>query len=350
MSSISDQLYRDLESLGFDTGTIADRYRAYMVSIGLSFSIDPRFRMFAVSKANRDALVYGNYKPVANVTAGLADPNAVFTTVNGSQTLSTPDQTYNNRIFNGTVFVAATGLVFNNCVFLGSANVITNTNACVRGHSSIAARFGGAVFNDCLIRPQRPSVWMNGAIGENGTFNRCLFENVVDAFSLSTVSDVGSVTNINGCVVRKSMQFSWVPPDTGDGQSDNITHNDGIQFHRLKNVNVIGNSFIGVEPGHDIDYDYWAPSNCILLKQEVSADPADMIENVLIDKNWFTGGQVGINIAYAFSNPLLSATISNNKFTRGGHRYYIIRAPEITSTITGNVYEDDGSPVPITVS
>lgn len=350
MSSISDEIYRDLGSLGFASGTIADRYRAYMVSIGLSYSIDPRFRLFSLPAATRDTLVYGEYKPVANVTAGLANPNAVFTTVNGTQTLATPDQTFTNRIFNGTVFTAATGLVFNNCVFLGSPNVIATTNACIRGHSSIGARFGGAVFNDCVIKPQRPSVWMNGALGENGTFNRCLFENVVDAFSLSTVSDVGSITTIRGCVIRNPAQFTWTPPDTGDGQSDNVTHNDGVQFHRCKNVNIIGNSFMGVEPGHNVDSTYWSPSNCILLKQEVSDLPADMIENVLIDKNWFTGGQVGVNIAYAFSNPLVSATISNNKFTRGGHRYYIIRTPEITSTITGNVFEDDGSPVPITVT
>lgn len=343
--SVSDDVFRDLKSLGY-SGSLADRYRAYMASIGLKRSVDPKFRFYAVNKAARDALVYGEYKPVANITAGLENPNAVFTTVSGSQTLNVADQTFTNRIFSGTVFIAATGLVFNNCVFLGSPNVITSTNACIRGHSSIAARLGGAIFNDCLIRPQRQSWWMNGVIGENGTFNRCLFENVIDPFSLSTASDVGSVTNIRGCVIRKMTQFNWTPPETGDGQSDFTTHNDGIQFHRTKNVNIIGNSFIGVEAAKQGDV--WRSSNCMLIKQEVSALAADAIENVLVDKNWFTGGQVGINMAFAFTNTLGTVTISNNKFTRGGHRYYILKAPEITATLTANVYEDDGSPVPVT--
>lgn len=342
--SISDEVLRDLGSLGF-TGTIADRYHAYMESIGLSRSINPNFEFFPVDVSGRDILVYGAYKPVAGVTAGLADPDANFTTVNGTQTLSSPGQTYTNRIFNGTVFIAATGLTFNNCVFLGSPNAITSTNACIRGHSSIASRWGGATFNDCLIKPQRPSWWMNGAIGENGTFNRCLFEDVVDAFSLSTASDVGSETNINGCVVRKMARYKWLPPETGDGHSDLQTHNDAVQFHRVKNVNIIGNSFIGVEPGRVEDS--WWPSNCMLIKQEVSGSAANLIENVLVDQNWFTGGQVGINMALAFSNTLGTVTISNNKFTRGGHRLYIISFPTFAGTLSNNTFEDDGSPIPI---
>lgn len=344
--SVADEIYRDLGSLGF-TGTLGDRYRKYLNSIGVNKPTDLKFRFYPVGLAARNALVYGEYKPVANVTAGLVDPNAAFTTINGSQTLAVADQTFSNRIYNGTVFIAATGITFNNCVFLGSPNVITSTNACIRGHSSIAARMGGAVFNDCVIRPQRPSWWMNGVIGENASFNRCLIENVVDGFSLSSQSDVGSVTNIRGCVVRSMDRFAWQPPETGDGQADLTTHNDCIQFHRTKNVNIIGNSFICAEPAKMVDS--WYPLNCMLIKQEVSSDPLDMIENVLVDKNWFTGGQVGINLALAFSNTLGTVTISNNKFTRGGQRLYIASFASFAGTLTNNVFEDNGSPVPITI-
>jgi hypothetical protein len=310
---------------------------------------------------SRDDLIYGTYKPQGGVTAGLVDPNATFTTQGtgaNTITLSTANAVYENVIFNGIVSIAALGIVFKNCVFKGLNNVTNSTGSstpCVKGASAspTLGMLGGARFIDCLLDPQSKSWWSYTIQNSWVTLERCEIRGSVDGLSLGSPSTSDQPTQIYGCHIHDGTYYSWTAPATGDGHSDGQTHNDGIQIASGKNIHIKGN-YIGGAPsttGNINDGDDFHNS-CIIIGQGTSkpTDPAYTIGTVLVEENWFEGSVDAVNLVRASGNTLPGVSVLNNRFIRRTNgTMYMSRppAPYFAGTISGNVIDDDGSPVPI---
>ena len=89
-------------------------------------------------------------------------------------------------------------------------------------------------------------------------------------------------------------------------------------------------------PGYNSGDD--AKNAILMLKQEVSNDELDRIENVLIEKNFFQGGVYCINHSFSESRPNLFETtqIRDNYFVRRGNGRYVIRHTDFADCYSNN--------------
>ena len=251
--------------------------------------------------------------------------------------------------------------------------------------------------------------WCGGVRGGNYTIQRCEITNISDGLNnvYSTLIegnwlhgawynewDVANATT-SGATQANS---HFYPYSTG---TLHYTHNDGIQFSVGKNITVRGNYIGGVHvPGaHNASPseatqirtgdDFY--NSCILIKQEndqktvggvTSTDTTKNLEFILIENNWFYGAVCAINwpsdiYTLAPTDATYKTVVfRSNKFTRAGWTSptYILAplsggvpqvgdrtngvnwTPVITDPLlvapgaagwTGNVFEDDNSPVTI---
>lgn len=296
----------------------------------------------------------GSYVPGSG-TAGVIRPRT--TTLTGNRTLSTPNVEYRDVIFDGAVTIAAAGLIFRNCEFRGGAP-LSSGNFCVMGSGN---NLFNALFEDCLIKPSpaNETQYMNGVYGTGYTMRRCEITRSVDGVSIVSGGTANN-TLIEGCWIHNT---SWISP--ASTQSDNQTHNDGIQFHSQgqgSNITIRYNMIGGVKvqagatqtsAEHAASDD--CNNSCFMIQQEVSSASTVQINNVDIYGNTLQGGATRINIAYKNLNNLSGVRIGPNKFIRstwaGGGGYYILRMTAATPVLdTANqLFTDTGLPVPIQV-
>jgi F5/8 type C domain len=344
-----------------------------------------------LTKAQRDALVYGNYKPsaasvgpVPEVTlAQLGTPSTStdFVVTENNQVVenleiwggvnlgSFSNVTVRNCIIHGTLTRGSgTGHVFGSGNNLRGATIIDS--ALVGRPVTVPASYNG-VPNPDAGNVNRANEWVGGVLGGNFTVLRTEIANTSDGIGL--ISQLGNVT-VKGSWIHDGWMNEWpesqASPSSGTPKyypyssgTLHYTHVDGIQFHRGKNYTVVGNRIGGkrVIGSHNVTPSEKTQINsgddmynaALMIKQEVDDTAANKIENVLIDRNWFEGGASTINLSYARSNRFDTLTLSNNRFTRStwGAQWYILRDNDGNGTpianLSNNVFEDDGTPVPI---
>ena len=108
-----------------------------------------------------------------------------------------------------------------------------------------------------------------------------------------------------------------------DGQ-----HNDGVQSTGGKGVTIRHNSISG------------ASNACVQTGDEGAAT-----EDLTVDCNWLSGGGYTLNIRGTGATRPKNTRITNNRFTRdSAYGPWTIDDP--APIITGNVWDDDGSPIP----
>lgn len=338
---------------------------------------------------SRDNLVSGEDKPTFETAGLLSDTlDPVYGDSNG--VISLGPGTYMNKRYWGRV--VPTGgptatLNFINCEFVGTDpdTYATLTGMIMNGHPSNPATQAPPFINltDCRIdgtkwtyaHAQRPlssnavrvlSPQTTGIHGGNFNMQRSIVTGVQDGINYTC----GSNTS---CTIEKSILHKMHFVNNWFGPSDGRSHSDVFQFNRGKNITIRGNILGGQRDmvgyrtwpgGYNSGDDAW--NAAFMIKQEVSNGDHDRIENVLIEKNWIYGGTAGINFPYNPNNPNLFETTSiiNNRFgQRGsgwrgsangagtydtGDGWYIIRSSNLLATISGNINESTGLPVPIT--
>jgi hypothetical protein len=332
----------------------------------------------SVTQATRDAQVFGTYKPNSRQLTG-SFPGTTFNHVyppTGSQTIQLTGTSYSNTTFWGLVR-SSNAATFRNCRFVGADPASTQFNV-LSGNVSNLGPTGGIpqvlTFFDCSFdssdwigdTPGRPLAATatrrinpngNGIHGGNVELYRCEITNVQDGINYTTGQGTHAV--LESCWIhRMYYQDNWYGP------SDGRSHSDVFQFNHCKDL-LIQNSVLGgnrvpegypaiTDPawgtGSNLGDDAW--NSCLMIKEEGTWVAANAIDGVLIQNNWFYGGQYAWNMFYQSDHPNTFAGMSliNNKFGQrpaswGGG--YIIKSPEITATITGNTIEETGAPVPI---
>ena len=327
----------------------------------------PRASMTAPPVINPDPpvwpLPWGEYKPDASTTG--PRPGVELTRVNGDFRVTEPGQVFENLEIFGRLIIAATAVnaLGRNCYVRGPGTNYTGTSqiALVTAPSDFDLR--GLTLEDCALDATgRENVYVDGVHGGNFTFKRVEIAGVQDGVSLKPA--IGGQI-LEACWIHNGAYFEWLAGEVNSPSQDLQTHNDAIQFHRGRGVRIRGCRLGGYRaPGtpkktapYALDANRTAIIRAnddfnnagIMLKQEVNSDPANKIDDVIIEKNWLEGGAAMINIAYSNGNNLAGVQIIDNVFARSSdpNQIYITKPDQAVPVLSGNVFEDNGAPVPI---
>jgi len=298
----------------------------------------------------------GTTKPTAsNSGAGVVRgyPTGTGGTLTGNQTFTSGTTT--GKIINGNVTLSGTAQLMD-CIVHGylimnsSSNIAEN---CVidgyltapTGHTwlvdtSNATQGGRAQIRYSTIVGRVTSYFLNGIGKRNFYAYRCDVSGVVDTLRVEPAA-AGGVGNVlvEGCFTH---EMQWCSPDPT--HSDNMSHDDGCQLRGGTDVTLTGNTIWG----------NWSPTvgstgrpataqnlSCIMLTPDI-----DQIV-VTCDRNWFDYGVDIVNGGDSNLTAASTATFTGNRFGRNYTRYPLNLSGAETRTVSGNVFEDDGSPVPV---
>ena len=307
-------------------------------------------KSLSIAAADRSQLVLGTYVPSRETTGRIPGSPAV-TRIDTDIKATANGQVFENLEVWGRINVGTfSNVVVRNCIVRGTAA----TGELVSLIYGSGDNLRGLLIEDCALAG-RGNVWSGGMRGGNYTIRRTELTWLPDG--LSFTSPLGNV-NVEGCWIHNGMYAEWSattpnPPYAGGY----YTHVDGIQFHRGKNYTIRGNMIGGVRAvaKHHTSGASTTINNAddlynssLMIKQEVDDSLANKVENVLIEKNWFEGGQATINLASGRGNDFSTTVIRNNRFMRStwGQQYYILRSPGL-GQFSNNVFDDDSSPVTI---
>jgi len=324
--------------------------RAELVGAPTIRLIDAASRTTAATSpvSSRSQLVIGTYRPDAStigpVLGTILEPHS------GDFVVSRNGQVVENLQIDGSVELGSFSNVnVRNCLIRGTLATGTDTAFINAANENLR----GALIEDCILLG-RGNQWISALRGANYTVHRTEISNMSDGIGLT--SALGNVT-IEGCWIHNGYYMEWAAGAPGfRPQGGNYTHVDGIQFHRGKNYVIRGNTIGGhrVPGAHSVGLaalintgdDLY--NSALMIKQEVDSSAVNKIENVLIENNWLAGGIATINIGSGRGNTFDTTVIRNNRFIRStwGSQMYILR-PSGYGQISGNIFDDDSSLIPI---
>lgn len=306
---------------------------------------------------DRNILVWGVDKPTPDIAGNL--PNIARTVINGNVTYSgTSTQEFNNIEFTGKVSITGSGTkIFRNCVFrsnAGSGGLLHCVNSLV----------ADVQVYDSLFKPDTPSGTVNGVQGHHFKIYRSRFMDCIDSIRVhNTATGMGAAATgvvIQQCLLDKMM---WVG-NSSSGFTDG-SHTDPIQIEggagtifRGNYVNGYHNKAIVTPAGPPFSrqgyFDEFAgnptddvlarSTSCMMFTPNVGAITATEVR-----KNWFSGGEIQINCGNNNNAGNNLGFFTDNRFERNayftGHTLDFQSGADFTAS--GNVYDDDGTPVTI---
>ena len=234
----------------------------------------------------------------------------------------------------------------------------------------------------------RENVWTDGIRGNNFTMQYSEITRTVDGWGASAGSYYGPTLFRNNRVHNAYYTAWFDPTDTvtaplnlypnfPTSPSDRRCHSDGIQMQGFSGYTVDGNFIGGARAAlgsngagvKAANRDYLNPAHQPVIAAVDAADdynnaaiiiqnniPAGGLVGALVEKNWLAGGDAVINLNGSLNgDTLANVTVRDNRIIRqsafpasdGFNGYAIHRSTGCTATITGNVWDDTGLPVPI---
>jgi hypothetical protein len=284
--------------------------------------------------------VYGESKAtpwnVGLLPAPLANSTGGTITYSGSNLL------IENLKFLRRVIVTGQDITFKNCWFAGEANPATGNELTLVWVRNTAAN---VLLEHCLFKPQTPnSEWGDGLFGHNFTVRRSRFMHTIDGIGVNHFTNGQTASAVIEGNLISDLAF-WSPYPS---QPDNRSHNDCIQLHNaIDGVTIRGNTLRASLSPH---VGNWAPGEwgtASILNGSNSV--GDVWLNTLIEKNWISGGITGCN--FGAKDSATNLDIVGNRWGRdfrNGPATYVQKHNNFhftgTNSISGNVYEDDGTP------
>lgn len=304
-------------------------------------------------------LGHASTPPVVAVTKPSAsntgyNPALIDGTLTGTQSITTPGTTIENKIINGQVQIRTSNVTIRNCLLTGSATAAMTVVYCDY------AGISNALIEHCTILPAVRGTATAGFHGHGYTARYCDVSEVVDGFGTFTS------TSYTTTPANVTIEYNYVHDLLcllDPARSDGITHSDCWQHHGNGGVTVRYNNFQAF-PSADSDADVGGMSCCMVTPDDTK-NPAP---NILIDSNWFDGGMSCVNVnPVDATDTVTSVTVTNNLFGRLGSRsggrdvndmtYRILAnryvtvpgLPAVTGldTANGNVFEDTGTPITV---
>lgn len=326
------------------------------VSVGVTVSID--------------SFVYGQTKPnAANTGVGVIAPaptSANTTTYTGDYTFST-DGSISNLHITGRLIVNGGNVTVKNCIIdrhvdiNGSGN-LTIVNSEVRINQLRAASTdtwgiythtasAAATIQFCTIHATMSpmSIYVAGGVGsQNLTVDRCNIYDVMDGIdTYNTTTPTGALnTVIKGNYIHG---LNYLTPEPR--QSDNVTHCDCLQISGGDGMEVFGNYHHAYAGQFSNAPKYVAGTHPQALSAIMITPNTGPVTNTNIHDNWFDGGEITFNAgALDRQGGANTGSANNNRFGHdswsGATQQMGFDAAAVGKwTATGNVFEDNGSPI-----
>jgi hypothetical protein len=174
---------------------------------------------------------------------------------------------------------------------------------------------------DTEVAADTPSVDLDGVWGSGFTGRRMNIHGGVDGMKLADDSLVEC------SYIHDLVEFAS-DPNQGGGP----THNDTIQILSGTNITIRMNQLVAAK----------SDNSAIQVTQDFG-----LVSNLLVDANWADGGGCTYNFSHKGGNSLV-VTTSNNRF--GRNSFFdcpILRSLSTTLNSSNDVWDDDGTPVPI---
>ena len=295
-----------------------------------------------LSKAERDALIYGNYEPTANATGIL--PGATLTAYNSASVNAFTLPSALNSVARAAGWFSFRGgmalkdkLIYGdmrpptgqtvpifimNSKLVGGAHKPTSDDGVVNCASS--SRNGSAAkvtLIDCEIAPRRPSLGRDGIRGRAFDVFRCDIHNVVDGVGIFATTEQGTVdadVNVKGNYIHN---LAYTYPDTITPSHTDGTHNDCVQHQGGKNVHIKGNALHATTTPADVTRGSGInPQDPWLVGQGMATGSALIIQDntgqgvdntTVAEQNYLYGGKAHLNV-----KPNISFVYRNNKHYR----------------------------------
>lgn len=322
--------------------------------------------------------VAATYKPSASTTGvrpgvgltphGSATSRSDITTTTDGQVIQDLD------VF-GFIYVHHKNVQILNCRVRGSGPLTTDGGLinCMNGNVL------NLLVEDCELRCEFPSIWIDGIYGHDYTVRRCNIYWVVDGFGAFNSSDPTQDLNITA-------EANWVHDvamlspdkehsDIVGGKAVGWTHNDGMQIQGcgstvgLRQVWSHGNFYdmlqapVGSVSNFKSPYFPTVTGQCIGITANVS-----QIHDVVSEDDWLNGGAQEVTMIPGPHGVGSGMQVLRGKYGRDAHFANPIRIDPtinianmptkagvtldkaISAGGSGNVWEDSGAFVPISRS
>lgn len=256
-------------------------------------------------KQLRERLAAGEFFPDADTTGTYDD--SVLQVVNGDVTLSTPGQWLRDTWVRGRVSVVAPNCGIDNCRVTGPANGPANGPLISATHLNVR----NLIIKDTEVYPEHPNDLINCIQGHHFKLVRVDAHHGVDILALiGQLSDDYLDVVLEGVWLHDTVMFNTTSQPT-----DNITHNDLIQWHGLLNLKGVGarlEAFCDPTIGVVQQPPVWGSTNPLTGKptlvsgnpnyphrqgfSAIMASPArKLMGGFEFRKGWVDGGAVGFN-------------------------------------------------------
>lgn len=237
-----------------------------------------------------------------------------LTVVNGDVTVTQDGTTIDAQDIHGFLTIRASHVRVTRSIVRGRA---TTSNAGV-----IRVDAGtDVVIEDTEIAVAAPSATVDGMWGENFVARRMNIHGGVDGMKL------GSNDTVECSYVHDLASFASDP-----NQGGGATHNDAIQILEGTGIRIVGNQLVAAR----------AQNAAIQVTQDFG-----VVGDLRIEGNWADGGGCTFNFAHKVEDALTVDT-ARNRFGRDS--FYdcpILKSTKTTLHSTGDVWDDDGTPVPV---
>ncbi len=311
-----------------------------------------------IVRSGRGVSPPGTYLPGSETTG--VDTTIPLVDITTPVVIGSPGEIYNQRFLN-RVEIRAPGVRFVNCLFEGPAAPLLSAGGIVDAkHPNVR----DLVLEDCTIRPRAPGHVTNCFEGHHFTWKRVNASGGVDACSIIAPEGVERADAVIIASWLHDLSF-YSPTNT---QTDNITHNDLIQWHGMKGLTIIGSRLdafidptvgsasaapVGVWPGSHVSGNPWYP-NRYATSAIMCAPARAAMGELRIEKSWINGGRVAINAGAAglAAMPDIGSIVDSwFGYEYGlGSDYAILTNSSQALTLTGNHRWNEDDPFDVSIS
>ena len=244
------------------------------------------------------------------VPAGVA-----LTVVNQDVTVTADGTTIDAQDIHGFLVIQASHVRVTRSIVRGRA--VTSNASVIRVASGT-----DVIIEDTEIAVAFPSATVDGMSGSNFVARRMNIHGGVDGIK------AGSNDTIECSYIHGLASFAS-DPNQGGGP----THNDAIQILSGTGIHITGNQLVAATD----------QNAAIQVTQDFGA-----VGDLHIDGNWADGGGCTFNISHKGAASLTGVFTTGNRF--GRNSFFdcpILKSTQTTLVSTRDVWDDDGTPVPI---
>lgn len=252
-------------------------------------------------------------KPTAastGVPAGVS-----LTSVDGDVMVSQNGATVDAQDIHGFLIIAASHVRVSRSIVRGRATTSNQGVIRIDAGSDI-------VIEDVEVAVASPSATVDGVWGQNFIGRRLNIHGGVDGLKL------GSGSTLECSYVHDLASFAVDP-----NQNGGPTHNDAIQILDGTGIHIVGNQLVAAMD----------QNAAIQVTQDFGA-----VGDLHMEQNWADGGGCTFNISHKGAASLTDVHAIGNRFGRDSFfDCPILKSTQTTLDSSGNVWDDDGTPVPI---